>query len=273
MDLTHLAIEEALSQGTERVAGTFFFGSTKFLLTSSTGLSGEYIRTNLNFRIRAFARDLHATGEAISCSTHMNKRFNPIEAGKEAGEIARASIGSKRGVPGTYNIIIYPKVATELQAPTPAIAMNSYVHKMGLAWLVGKKVGDQIANECISVWDDGTIPQGLRTAPFDDELVPTNRTLLIDKGKIKAFYTNTSLAKKGEKSTGNAGITMPKTLLITSTWYTRYQSYAPPGILSSLPKDGMFLIKNKGKTLEPVKELRINSDHYHLLNNTVALGK
>jgi len=296
IDLTHLAIEEALSQGTERVAGTFFFGSTKFLLTSSTGLSGEYIRTNLNFRIRAFARDLHATGEAISCSTHMNKRFNPIEAGKEAGEIARASIGSKRGVPGTYNIIIYPKVATELQAPTPAIAMNSYVHKMGLAWLVGKKVGDQIANECISVWDDGTIPQGLRTAPFDDELVPTNRTLLIDKGKIKAFYTNTSLAKKGEKSTGNAGITMPKptntvfskgdysleelmeiseksTLLITSTWYTRYQSYAPPGILSSLPKDGMFLIKNKGKTLEPVKELRINSDHYHLLNNTVALGK
>ena len=31
--------------------------------------------------------------------------------------------------------------------------------------------------------------------------------------------------------------------------------------------------ENKGKTLEPVKELRINSDHYHLLNNTVALGK
>jgi len=62
------------------------------------------------------------------------------------------------------------------------------------------------------------------------------------------------------------------TLLITSTWYTRYQSYAPPGVLSSLPKDGMFLVKNRGKELEPVRELRINSDHFHMLENTIALG-
>ena len=62
------------------------------------------------------------------------------------------------------------------------------------------------------------------------------------------------------------------TLLITSTWYTRYQSYAPPGVLSSLPKDGMFLIKNKGKMLEPVRELRINSDHYHMLEHASAFG-
>ena len=63
------------------------------------------------------------------------------------------------------------------------------------------------------------------------------------------------------------------TLLITSTWYTRYQSYAPPGVFSSLPKDGMFLIKDKGTILEPIRELRINSDHLQMLENTVALGK
>jgi predicted Zn-dependent protease len=63
------------------------------------------------------------------------------------------------------------------------------------------------------------------------------------------------------------------TLLITSTWYTRYQSYAPPGALSSLPKDGMFLIKDKGRVLEPVRELRINSDHFHMLEHTLGLGK
>jgi len=110
------------------------------------------------------------------------------------------------------------------------------------------------------------------------------------------YFTNTSLTRKNQESTGNAGITMPRpsntvfaagdhtleelieisekpTLLITSTWYTRYQSFAPPGVLSSLPKDGMFLVKNKGKILEPVRELRINSNHYHMLENTIALGK
>ena len=63
------------------------------------------------------------------------------------------------------------------------------------------------------------------------------------------------------------------TLLITSVWYTRYKSYAPPGEFSSLPKDGIFLVKNKGKILEPIRDLRINSNHYELFENLLALGK
>jgi len=35
----------------------------------------------------------------------------------------------------------------------------------------------------------------------------------------------------------------------------------------------MFLVKNKGRKLEPVRELRINSDHFHMLEHTIALGK
>lgn len=35
----------------------------------------------------------------------------------------------------------------------------------------------------------------------------------------------------------------------------------------------MFLVKNRGKTLEPVRELRINSNHLHMLEHTIALGK
>lgn len=296
IDLVEKATEASIKEGAKRVAGSFFYSSTQFHIENSIGLEGSYKRTKLNFRIRAFAEDMYATGEAISCSTHLNHGFDVIGAGEEAGRICKQAIGGKKGNPGIYNIIIYPKVSTELQAPTPAIAMNLYVQKRGLAWLVGKRRGDQIANDTVSVWDDGTKEYGLRSAPFDDELVPTKKSLLIDNGTINQFFTNNSLSKKNEGSTGNAGITMPKptntifsigdytleelmeisekpTLLITSTWYTRYQSYAPPAVLSSLPKDGMFLVKNRGKILEPVRELRINSDHYHMLKNTTALGK
>ncbi|MFX1340399.1 MAG: TldD/PmbA family protein [Promethearchaeota archaeon] len=296
IDLIEDATNASLNQGAKRVAGSFFFGDSQFHLINSKGLKGNYKRTNLNFRIRAFAEDMYATGEALSCSTHLDKKFHPIEAGEEAGMICKQAIGGKKGKPGIYNIIIYPKVSTELQAPTPAIGLNAYVKKMGLSWLVGKKEGDKISDEKISAWDDSTMEYGLDSSPFDDELVPAQKTLLIDKGVIKQYFTNTSLARKDEISTGNAGITMPKpsntvfstgdhtlkelmeisekpTLLITSTWYTRYQSYAPPGALSSLPKDGMFLVKDKGNILEPVRELRINSDHFHMLENTLALGR
>lgn len=295
IDLVEDATESSLKQGAKRVAGSFFFGHTQFFLENSMGLEGNYKRTKLNFRIRAFTEDMYATGEALSCSTHLDKSFNAVSAGEEAGKICKQAIGGKKGNPGIYNIIIFPKVCTELQAPTASVAMNSYVQKMGLAWLVGKRKGDKIANEMVSVWDDGTKKYALNSSIFDDELVPSKRTLLIDHGIINQFFNNTSLAKKFDESTGNAGITMPKptntvfskgdysleelmeisekpTLLITSTWYTRYQSYAPPAMFSSLPKDGMFLVENKGKILKPVRELRINSNHYHMLEHTIALG-
>ena len=296
IDLIEEAKAASLSQGAKRVAGSFFFGSTAYFLETSTGIEGNYKRTNLNFRIRAFVEDMYATGESISCSTHLEKGFDVVEAGNEAGKIARMAINGKKGKPGIYNIIIYPKVSTELQAPTPTLAMNAYMKKMGVSWLLRKNVGDTIASDLISVWDDGKINYGLVSSPFDDEGVPSKRTLLIDNGIIRQFYNNTSLTKKKQESTGNAGIIIPRssnivfapgdhtleelmevsekpTLLITSTWYTRYQSYAPPAVFSSLPKDGMFLVKKKGKVLQPIRELRINSDHYHMLEHVLALGK
>jgi PmbA protein len=296
IDLIEESIDASLNNGVKRIAGTFFYGITEAYLENSKGIEGNYKNTGLNFRIRAFGEDMYASGEALSCSTHLNHNFDPIKAGEEAGIICRRSNGWKKGKPGIYNIIIYPKVSTELQAPTPAIAMNYYVQKMGLGWLVGKKEGDKIANEVLSVWDDGTAEYGLFSSVFDDEFIPRKKNLLIDKGILNQFFTNSSLSKKDQESTGNAGITMPKptntvfstgaytlkelmeisenpTLLITSTWYTRYQSYAPPGVFSSLPKDGMFLVIDKGKTLEPLRELRINSDHLQMLENTIALGK
>jgi len=296
VDLVQDAINASLNQGAKRVAGSFFYGNSQFFIENSKGRVANYRKTHLNLRVRAFAEDMYATGEALSCSTHLEKGFNATQAGEEAGQICKQAEGGKKGKPGLYNIIIYPSVAVELQAPTPAIGMNSYMKKMGLSWLAGKKEGDKIANDIISVWDDGTMEYGLESSLFDDECVPTKRTLLIDKGVIKEYFRNTSYTKKNQESTGNAGITMPKptntvfstgdytleelmeisekpTLIITSTWYTRYQSYAPPGALSSLPKDGMFLVKDKGKFLEPVRELRINSDHFHMLEHTIGLGK
>ncbi|MBD3198363.1 MAG: hypothetical protein GF317_25155 [Candidatus Lokiarchaeota archaeon] len=296
IDIIQKAIEASLQQGAKRVAGSFFFGYTDTKLQTSEDLEGSYKKTNLNFRVRAFAEDMYATGEGLSVSTHLTKYFDPVGAAEEAGEICRMAVGGKKGTPGTYNIIIYPKVSTELQAPTPAIGMNTYIKKMGLSWLAGKKEGDKIGSDIVSAWDDGTIDYGLASAPFDDEGVPMKKTLLIENGIVKNYFTNTSLSRRNAESTGNAGITIPKptntvfnagdctleelmeisekpTLLITSTWYTRYQSYAPPGILSSLPKDGMFLVRKNGEILEPVRELRINSNHFHMLENTLAMGK
>jgi PmbA protein len=53
--------------------------------------------------------------------------------------------------------------------------------------------------------DDGTIPGLFGTSPFDDEGVPSRRTVVIERGVLKHYLLNSYAARKlGMKTTGNA---------------------------------------------------------------------
>ncbi len=62
-----------------------------------------------------------------------------------------------------------------------------------------------MAAENVTVIDDATIPGLFGTSPFDDEGVPSRRTVVIDRGVLKSYLLNTYAARKlGLKTTGNA---------------------------------------------------------------------
>jgi PmbA protein len=66
-------------------------------------------------------------------------------------------------------------------------------------------LGKQFASSLITIIDDGTIPKGLASAPFDGEGVPTIKNTLVENGVLKSFIYNVKAAKRaGVKSTGNA---------------------------------------------------------------------
>jgi PmbA protein len=67
------------------------------------------------------------------------------------------------------------------------------------------KIGKQVAKEDVSIIDDGTLPEGLGTSKIDDEGVPRQKTLIIDKGVLHGFlYDNYSAKREKQESTGNA---------------------------------------------------------------------
>jgi PmbA protein len=77
------------------------------------------------------------------------------------------------------------------------------------SFLAGK-LGERVAAESVTVVDDGTIPGLFGTSPFDDEGVPTRRTVVIDRGVLRSYLLNTYTARKlGLRTTGSAarGIT------------------------------------------------------------------
>ncbi len=72
------------------------------------------------------------------------------------------------------------------------------------SWLTGQ-IGNRVGSDLVSVVDDGRVPGGLGTAPFDGEGVPTRRTPVFERGVLRSFLYDTYYARKlGAASTGNS---------------------------------------------------------------------
>ena len=52
----------------------------------------------------------------------------------------------------------------------------------GNSWLSGR-IGNRIGSELVTIIDDGRVPAGLGSSPFDGEGVPTRRTAVFDRGR------------------------------------------------------------------------------------------
>ncbi len=116
--------------------------------------------------------------------------------------------------------------ATELLgaggAPTlvcPAILRNSVVASLidflshsfsaeeiakGRSMLAGK-LGQHVFSDRVNLIDDGLLPGGLATSPFDGEGVPSRHTTLVSGGFVQGLLYDTYYARKSEaEPTGNA---------------------------------------------------------------------
>ena len=292
VDSIYSAINSAEEEGAKRSAGVLYWNVSERRLLSSRGAEAVDNHTGLEFTIRSFI-DSKSSGQGISVGRlHNNIDFEG--AGREAGKIAKMSVGGENGKPGMYNVILTPTVAADIIAQTPAAA-NPFSVEVGYSWLKDK-IGEQIGPDFLTVYDDALLPDALGSKSFDDEGHPTGRNAIIENGILKGFIHNTSTAKKANTtSTGNAGLVYPQntnlffepgehsfeellefskdkpTLYITSNWYTRFTSYID-GIFSSIPRDGMFLIEN-GEITKPVRELRISDTMLNIFKNIRALGK
>jgi len=68
-----------------------------------------------------------------------------------------------------------------------------------------KKKRKKIAKEIVNIIDDGILPGGVATAPFDDEGVPRRRTVLVKDGILSNFLYDSYTARKEKvESSGNA---------------------------------------------------------------------
>jgi PmbA protein len=133
---------------------------------------------------------------------------DPEYVGRKAAERAVRRLGAVKVETQKVPVIFEPRVARGLLGNLFEAVEGRSVYREA-SFLAGK-LGEKIADERITLIDDGTIPGLFGSQPFDDEGVPTRRTPVIERGVLKNYLLNTYTARKlGMKTTGNAsrGIT------------------------------------------------------------------
>ncbi|MGQ4832937.1 MAG: metallopeptidase TldD-related protein [Candidatus Asgardarchaeia archaeon] len=116
------------------------------------------------------------------CETISNRLIKQLDA--KVPKAGRFPVVLAPEVVGVFTHEAFGHLAEADLALTGAVTLN--------------KLGQQVASPLVSIYDDGTLENGFGSFKYDDEGVPAQKTLLVDKGKIVSLLYDrhfSSLAK------------------------------------------------------------------------------
>lgn len=121
---------------------------------------------------------------------------------REAARRAVARIGGRRVPSAKVPVVMHPDIAASWLAEMyDAMTGEALLQKR--SWLDGR-LDTLVASNRVHIVDDGRMPHGLGSSPYDGEGYPTRRLALVDAGVFKAFaYDHYHARRAGTRSTGN----------------------------------------------------------------------
>src|SRR6185503_7688600 len=186
--------------------GSFDAATGHKILANSLGFLGEYRRSYCSVSAVPIAQDENGAMQRdywYSVARSLGRLESPEHVGRVAAKRTLRRLGARKVKTQQVPVIFDPLVATSILEHIFEGVNGDSVYR-GASFLAGK-LGQKIAGENVTVIDDGTIPGGFGTSPFDSEGIPTRRTVVIDRGVLKSYLLNTYTAKKlGLKTTANA---------------------------------------------------------------------
>lgn len=174
-------------------------------LASSEGFVGGYQGTY----VYLYASPVAAVGDELQTSwwvdyrRFLNELDSPEAVGREAARRAVRMLGAKKVKTQDVPVIFDPMMAASFAGSLAGAANGDAIFKKS-SFLDGR-LGQTIAQKSLSLIDDGVLPKGLGTSPFDGEGVPTRRTPIIEGGVLTNYLYDAFTARKAKaRTTGNA---------------------------------------------------------------------
>ena len=128
---------------------------------------------------------------------------DPASVGRHAAARAVRKLGARPVKTCEVPVIFDELSARGLLGQAAGLVSGYAVYRQQSCW--ADQLGELVASDLVSVIDDGRIPGGLGSKPFDGEGLPTRRKKVIDHGRLETWLLDTYSGRKlGRESTGNA---------------------------------------------------------------------
>ncbi|HRO66672.1 MAG TPA: metallopeptidase TldD-related protein [Pseudobdellovibrionaceae bacterium] len=264
---------------------------------NSAGLDLTHRRTSFSGHAYALAKEGDVS--KISGESFYERDFEKINVAELSAEAARratARLGARPAKTEKMTVLWDRRVARAiLQMLEESLSGESLVENTSL--LKGR-LNQAIASPLFNLVDDPFDRRGVGVRPFDSEGCVSQKTILIEKGELKAFLTNLEVAQRLEMphtanasrspgssmSVGSSNLvvglgassreellkTAPRMLLLTDLTGGLHAGYRAASGDFSLPAEG-FLVEN-GEITGALDQFVLSGNVLELLKNVAALG-
>ena len=240
------AAENAATRSDPRIKNSdgaeFDSGTYHVIFANSQGFAGEYSGTSFSLAAAPIAQD--DSGMQVGYWYTASRMYQALDDAEEVGKIAAKRalrrLGARKIKTTRAPVIFEPDMAAGLIRTLAGAASGPSLYK-GASYLIGK-LGKQVASPNVTIIDDGRMPSGLGSKPFDGEGLATNRKNLVDKGELKTYLLDAYSARKlNLQPTGNASRSVGQPPGVgTTNLYLVPGNYDRDKIIKSV-KQGLYL--------------------------------
>ncbi|HWG20273.1 MAG TPA: metallopeptidase TldD-related protein [Terracidiphilus sp.] len=196
---------------TNSIGGSFDVATGRKVLANSRGFLGGYRSSYAGVAAAPLAKDENGQMQRDSWwsgARRMADLDSPESVGREAARRTVRRLGARRMPTRQIPIVFAPETARSLIGNLFEAASGDSIWR-GASFLAGK-LGQPIAAPSLTIVDDNLmlLPSGaggFGSSPFDGEGLPSERTIVVERGVLSNYLLNTYSARKlGMKSTHNA---------------------------------------------------------------------